>query len=365
MAVLPSFNELYEAVKAEIQLRRPDLTDFNEGSDLDGITGAAAMLADESIRIAVELFSELFFDTANGAALDALAQDRFGLAREPATASIGTVVWTRSAAGGYVILAGTRFKAVVGTETITVQSTSAMGLLATDTTISIPVQATTTGRATNAAANTVTTVLDVVLADPSATVTNPEPLAGGSDAESDDAFRDRIRRVYSTLRRGTIAALETGALSVPGIGIVTVDESFVETTGHVKVYVGDPDARSNELLAGLVATELENWRAAGILVDVLGSTREEVGLTLRIAVEAGSDQVAVADACRAAIVAYGDTLAANQVGQTSRVEKACHDASELVVGVTVETTVAELTPSAPENAIRFTPETIAITFLEV
>ena len=362
---LPTFQQLYEAAKNEIQLRRPDLVDFNEGSVLDALAGAGAVLADEAIKGGVELFAAQFFDTAAGADLDALAQDRFGIARTPATAAIGQAEWTRDAAGAYVILAGTRFRATVGTETITVQSTAAVSVLATDTTVLIPVQATTTGRASNAAAGTLTEVVDVVLADPGATVTNPEPLAGGTDAETDEAFRARIRQIYSTLRRGTVAALRTGALSVPGVAIVTVDESEVETGGPVAVYIGDPDARSNTLLAAAVATELENWRAAGILVEVFGATREEKALALQVAIERGSDQVAVGEAVRAALVAYGDTLQPGQVGQPSRLEKACHDASALVVGVEPTTTAADLTPSAGYAAIRFVPEQISLTFTEV
>lgn len=365
MPSLPTFSQLYELAKAEIQLRRPDLVDFNEGSVLDALAGAGAVLADEAIRGAVELFAAQFFDTASGAELDALAQDRLNLLRKTATASIGQVAWTRGTAGAYVILAGTRFRATVGTETITVQSTAAVSVLATDTTVLIPVQATTTGRATNAAAATVTEVVDVVLADSTATVTNPEPLAGGTDAETDEAFRARIRAYYQTLRRGTVAALRTGALSVPGVAIVTVDETGIVDIEPVGVYIGDPDARSNALLAAAVATELENWRAAGVRVEVYGATREEVGLALLVYIERGSDQVAVGEAIRAALVAYGDTLQPGQVGQPSRLEKACHDASALVVGVEPTTTSAELTPSSGFAAIRFVPEAIAVSFVEV
>lgn len=362
MPTLPTFDELYGLAKAEIQLRRSDLTDFNEGSVLDAMTGAMALMADEVIRLSVAQFATLFFDTASGADLDALAQDRFGMARKAASASVGVVEWTRDAAGAYTILAGTRFRASIGTETVTVQSTATVSMLASDTTIEIPVQATATGRATNAAADTVTEILDTVGADPGATVTNPQPLAGGSDAETDEAFRDRIRRRESTLRRGTVAALETGALSVPGVTIVYVDESNVETSGIVGVYVGDPDGRSNDTLATLVETELENWRAAGILLDVLGSEREEVALELRLALESGADQNAVGAAVRAAIVAYGDSLDPGERARPSRIQKAAHDASEAVIALELLTDTDDLVPSADHHALRFVEEQIEINF---
>ncbi|MEQ1494507.1 MAG: baseplate J/gp47 family protein [Novosphingobium sp.] len=363
MAVLPTFDELYSAARAEIQARRPDLTDFSEGSVLDSMAGAAAVLADEVIRVSVEQFAELFFDTAEGDALDRLALDRFGIVRNLATASIGVVEWTRDSAGAYTILAGTRFQSEDGL--VTVQSTSAVQMLATDTTVAIPVQGIVAGRASNAAADTITVIMDRVLVDQLATCTNPQPIAGGAEAESDEAFRDRIRRIYSTLRRGTRAALETGALSVPGVGIVTVDESAVETSGHVAVYVGDPDARANDTLAGLVTTELELWRAAGIQVDVYGSEREERELSIRIAVEAGSDQTAVGDAIRATVVAYGNTLAAGEKARISRIQEACHAASDPVVAANILTETDDLVPLLPQNAIRFVADQIAISFVEV
>ncbi len=366
MPTLPTFDDLYNAARAEIQLRRPDLTDFNEGSNLDAIAGAAAVLADEVSRVAVALFAAQFFDTAEGAELDALVQDRFGgsLVRKPATAALGTVTWERDAAGAYVIPAGTRFRATFGTTTITVQSTVAVSLLSTETETEIPVQATVTGRAGNAAAGEIDEIIDVHVSDPGATCTNAQPLAGGSDAETDEALRDRVRRVYSTLRRGTKAALETGALSVPGVGIVTVDESEVESSGWVYVYVGDPDARGNDTLATLVETELENWRCAGVLVEVQAAERQEKSITMEVVVERGSDQVAVAAAIRAAVVAYGDSLGPGVRARGSRVEQAAHQASDLVVAVNDVSFGGGASPSANYRAIRFTAETIAIAFTE-
>lgn len=367
MAILPTFQELQDSARAEIQIRRPDLTDFNEGSNLDAMTGAAAIMADEVIRIGVALFAAQFFDTAIGADLDALVQDRFGgsLVRKPATAAIGTITWTRDAVGAYVILAGTRFRAVVGTTTITVQSISAVTLLAADTSVDLAVQSVVTGRASNAAAGVVDEILDVHISDPGATCTNAQPLAGGSDAETDEALRDRVRRVYSTLRRGTVEALETGALSVPGVGIVAVDESEVESSGWVYVYVGDPDARSNDALAALVETELVNWRAAGVLVDVTGATREEKSLALTVVIERGSDQNVIGAAIRAAVVAYGDSLGPGERIRGSRLEQAGHQASDLVVGVTVDSVSGGYEPAANHRAIRFTAETISIAFTEI
>ena len=322
-------------------------------------------MADEAIRVAVELFATTFFDTADGTDLDALALDRFGSAgaRLAATAAVGEVQWTRVAAGTYTILAGTRFSGTLASgETVSVQTSSAVSVGALDTVVDLPVQALTTGRGGNAAAGTIDTVVDVQVADPTATVAQAEPLAGGTEAETDEAYRARLRQLWTTLRRGTAAALETGALQVAGVTVVTVDEA---DGGVVNVIIGEPVGNGNSTLVDNVTAELEDWRAAGVQVVVLAAAREVVSIALTVYVERGADQATVGAACKAGIEAYGDSLAPGVAAQRSRVEQACHDASELVVGVDFDTLALELQPSAPENAIRFEAASIDITFVQV
>lgn len=363
--MLPTFRALCDAFKAEVQSRRADLTDWNEGSVLDAIGGAGAMLADESMRVSLAAFSELFFDTAVGTALDRLALDRIGLVRKPATAAYGEVVWTRGTAGAYTIPAGAVFSATVNGQTFQVTSLHAVGLPAAKTSAKVAVVASSSGRATNLAAGTITTVVSSVSADTAATVTNLKPLAGGSDVELDAAFRDRIRRYYSTLRRGTVAALEVGALSVPGVAYVYVDESRVDESGWVYLYVGDPDARSNDVLAGLVSAEMINWRAAGVLVEVLGSSRDEVALSIAVDIERGADQVSLAAAIRASVVGYGDAVRPSRPARISRIERAVQDASALVLACEVTSHDADIEPTTAAQAVRFVGESITLTFTEV
>lgn len=361
---LPTFQDLYDAFRSQVQLRRPDLTDFNEGSVLDAMAGGGAVLGDEVIYGGVQLFAKLFFDTAEGDDLDALALDRYGSvgARLGASASIGTLQWTRVASGSYTIPAGTRFQATTGDQSVTVQSTSAVAVLTTDTVIDVPCECTVTGRFGNLAAESDWQVLDVVSADSAATVANAQPFAGGSEDETDDAYRDRLRRIYTNLRKGTAAALEDGARSIPGVAIVTVDEGLVDDGGVTNVYIGDPDARSNNALAALVDAVMVDYRACGCKVVVLGSEREELDLSIRLTVEPGADTNAVGAAVRASVVAYGDTLQPGKDAHKSRIEQACHNASELVIAATTLTSLDDLTPSAGENAIRFTTSRIALSY---
>lgn len=364
---VPTFQALYDAFKAEVQSRRPDLTDWNEGSVLDAVGGASSMLADESMRFFLGLFGALFFDTAVGDDLDRLALDRLGLVRKPATSATGSVTWTKGISGAaYTIPAGTSVRGVIADGTsYTATVLYDVAIRADQAAVAVAVEADTLGRSSNLAAGVLDEIASPLVADPTASITNGEALAGGADEETDAAFRDRVRRYYSTLRRGTVGALETGALSVPGVAYVSVDESSIEDDGIVRVYVGDPDARSNDALATLVGAELLHWRAAGVMVEVLGSSRDEVTLTLALEVEHGADLVSLGAAVRAAVVGYGDELAPNRPARVSRVVKAMHEASALVLSARVTSHTDDIDPAAVHQAVRFVASTIAIAFTEV
>lgn len=366
MATVPTFSELYDLAKAETQARRPDLTDYSEGSALDAITGAAAILATASNRLTVELFEAVFFDTAGGARLRTLITDRLGqtvlgMLDRPASAAVGIIRWTRAAAGTYTILAGTRFQIADGTNTIVVQTTAAANVTAPDTTVDIPVQALVTGRTGNVAAGGVWTLLDAVAADPTvSTASNPAALAGGADALTDEGLRAAVRSYYDSIRRGTVGALETGSKVVAGVTVVTVDELTQIAAGVVLVIIGDPDGNGSAPLVASVEAELVNWRAAGILVQVLAAAREVIPLTLTIVHEVGADRSVLRTAIVDAIEAYGDTINPGVAGKRSRIEAAAHNASDSVLEVIFEGVPADLQPSAPENAVRFADASIAI-----
>jgi uncharacterized phage protein gp47/JayE len=145
MPVSPStFTQLRNLAETEIVTIDPTLSDFSEGSNLDAIVGAAAVLADDTNRVAIRLYRAHLLDTAEGEALDALALDRFGLARKAASPAVGSVLWAEDAASGYMIPAGT---SVQGTgpdgalfeATTTADAVSNSGL-------AIPVQSIGTGR---------------------------------------------------------------------------------------------------------------------------------------------------------------------------------------------------------------------------
>lgn len=369
MADLPTFDELYELAKVEVQARNPRLTDFEEGSNLDAITGAGAMLADEVIRIVVSRFRRHFVDTAEGDDLDALVWDRLRMKRKEATGAIGVVTWTKGDPGAsYTIPAGFILRGTYLGETIEVATTAAVAVASSDSEVDLPCQVINrVGRDSSFPDGVIDTVAAPHTADPGATVTNSDRFVGGRDRESDNELRARFRRFFEALRRGTVGALEMGALSVPGVSYVTVDEGTIRCGdgGFVRVYVGDPDANSNVTLAAQVVAELEHWRAAGILVVVDGAEREEIPLHVTLFIRAGANRGAIAEAVRASVLGYTDDLAPKETLRISRVHKHAHDAHADVLGAQVTTPAGDTVPAAPHHALRVRPEDIAFTFVEV
>lgn len=359
MAVVPTFRDLYRAAQAEIRLRNPELTDWSEGSVLDAIAGAASALSDEAIRHGIELFAGLFFDTAEGDALDALATDRLGATRKGETTALGLVVWSRGAAtGAYTIPAGTAF---TGPSGATVVASADVAMAATATDVLVPVDATIPGRAGNAYEFAIEEVSPALAADSTATVVNPAPIAGGAPPETDAVFRARLRDLFGALRRrGTTAALRAAALSVPGVSTATVFEDFFAGTTYV--YVGDPNAQGNTALADLVDAEIEGWRRAGAHVRVLASQREDVPLAIQIVVAPGLDVPSITASIGDAIVAYGDTVPIGALAYASQIECAAHDVHAGVLSAQVLTPSARtMAPAQPQNAVRFNTSSISIT----
>ena len=366
MPSLLTFDQLYTLGQAEVQSRNPELTDWRQGSVNDALIGGAAVQADEVIRVVVAAFAEQFVDAATDAALDALAADRFGLVRHAAVGAVGILTFTRGTSTGVLeIPAGTTCKATVNGESVTFTTDEAV-YMAADT-VDALATCTATGATGNVAADTITTIVDTVPGDATATVTNADRFVGGAAEETDAAFRDRIRRYFTTLRRGTVSALETGALGVAGVAYVAVDESYAapEDGGYVAVYVADGDGRSNDALSDAVASELESWRAAGIRVVVTGATREEIDLALVLYVRAGSDLATLVANARAAILAYTDALAPGAILYTAQIVAAALGISTDVLSAMVTTPTSDQPPSGVANALRVLDTALSVTAQEV
>lgn len=314
MAIAPSFQDLLDQFQAEVQDRRPDLV-FAEGDITVAMAHGAAAVADAVIRFCAQAFKETFLDGAAGDALTALVDDHLNLQRQPANSALVTVIWSRTTSGaGGTIPAGS----VVATEfdaagqTIEFATDSPFLVTAGDNgPFFIACTAVLVGVDANVQANTITRVVDQPAFDPNFTCNNPLAAAGGAEEETDEALRTRARDFFTTLRRGTLTALEFGARSVPGVAVATAIENPT-VTGEVTILVTDVSGNSNARMLADVTTELENWRCAGTIVQVVGGATLVVDADIELVVRAGFSVAARATDFIEAVEARIDKLAINE-----------------------------------------------------
>lgn len=355
----PTVDELYEAAKAEIMSVDATLNDFRDGSNLDALASAIAVVGDETMMYALSLHRARFLDTAQGDDLDALGVDRFDMPRLGAAQAVGYVYWTEGSASGYAIPVGTTLRGTLDDGSTYEVTTTAE--VVSDSGLPVPVQAVTAGRGGNVPAFTLTTIVGFGGTDPTASITQPERMAGGAPAESDTAYRARLRTFFTSLSTGNRAAYVRATLSVPGVAQTSVVE--VPTSGAliVQIYVADAEGAGNSALVSLVNAAIQDpVRALGVLCVVTAAAREEVALAVSIKLRRGADYATVLAAVAASIAVYVDTLPAGETLYASKVAEVAHRASTDVISVTV--TNGDVEPTNAYNSVRLTGGTPTLTY---
>lgn len=351
----PSFQDYFNAGRAEAIDRRPDLT-FDEGDISEFLVAAMAAMADHLTGYFAGRFKATYLDGAFGDDLTTLASDHWNVVRFPAIAAGGNVAFTRTTANGApagTLAAGQVVATQPDVNGQTIQYTLdaplnfGLGVLGP---LTAHVTATTTGVATNADLNNVDVVIGTTF-DSSITVNNPsDKMAGGDDAETDDDLRERVRNLPSTLRRGTLAAIEFGALQIAGIKRATAIEE-VDTlypnlaTGIVDLYVTDGSGNSSSSLVAAVAADVVNWRCGGVIVNVFGGALQSVPITIQLAARLGTDTVALAAAVVSAITSRVNKLRIGETLSRDLIRQAALNVDENILGVTVILPATDVVPS--------------------
>lgn len=359
MPVAPSFDDLLAQFQAEALAQDSSLA-FNDGDITEAQAHGAGAMADAATRFAVQAFKETFIDGAKGDALTALVDDHLNLQRQPATPAQVSLSFTRTGAGaGATLLAGF----VVGTQ---YDEAGNSVLFALDANVTFPngsngpiagtATAQISGRAGNVAAGTVTRIVDASTIV-SLAVTNASLAAGGNDEESDQELRVRARTFWLTLRRGTLAALEFGALQVPSVRIAKATED--DATGLVTLVVTDSDGNSTAQMTSDVEAEIVNWRAASSLVTVYGGTALIVNVAGSLIVNDGVDPAVLAPLCADAIEARMRKQRQGEVLHLDSIKAAAINVDpDAIDGLDLDDPAATVTPTAFQ-VIR--PGTITIT----
>jgi phage-related baseplate assembly protein len=345
----PTFTDLFNTGKAEAQNRRPDLT-FDVGDVSEFYMAAGAAMADHLVSYVTQRVLATFLDGASGDDLTTLADDRYNIQRNPATFATGTLTFTRaSGALTGTIPAGTVVATVkdsLGNE-IQFSTDVDLGWNVAELTKTVAASANVSGYDGNVAAATIVRVITSGLFD-TFTVNNVARFAGGGPQEEDASLRERCRSFTQTLRRATKAALEYGAIQTPGAGVTTA--SAVEPgDGTVSLYVSDGSGSSSPTMTALVQTEINNnWRAAGIVVNVTGGVLYLLtGIDITLTTRAGVNSAAIAESIKNAVVARLAKLKLGESCSQTIIKQAVGTVDpDGILDVTVNSPVGTVSPGA-------------------
>lgn len=361
MAHSPNFEDLYALGLAEAVTKRPDLA-VNENDVSDFLLSAASAMAEKVVQQGAEDKRDLYVDGATGEELTKLADDRYGITRQPATPAQVTLSWTRtSGGGGGTISAGTEVATVLdaqGNDVRFVTDNDLVFAAAENGPKTIGATALVSGTEGNVEASTITRIIDTVF-DSTFSVNNAAVAAGGNDEEDDTSVRERIRERPSSLRRATVAALEFGAKQVATVRVARATEDTA--TGQVTVAVSDSSGSSNAEMVNDVILELENWRAAGIPVSVVGGVVLTADITVTLTLSAGGDVGTLRPFVISAIEAEINKLSVGETLYDSMVIAAARNVDPAnILDVTIGTVVGPTLDTAPGPNELIRPGTITV-----
>lgn len=328
MADLPSWDDLFRVGEEEILSRNTRLTKEvieREGSDANALVAASTAIGHELVGQLACLAASLYLDSSTDVHLDRLVFDRYGLVRKPASASFGSVTFSLPAANpsDFSISTGTRLAATDGKVFLTAEDAI---FLAGSAALLVAVRSAQAGASQAAKIGSIANILDFPPGAPATlTVTNAFAAAGAADRERDESLRDRARRFFTTARRGTVAAIEAGALAVPGVRRAVAFETLDDLgrpAKHLQLVVADqftdqlaelatvpPTYQTqSQVLAGQVFDALADVRAAGVFVQVSVAQAILQSVKLGLSFQAGVSVDSVALQARAAVVAHVNSL---------------------------------------------------------
>lgn len=372
----PSFEDLFNIGKAEAILKKPILG-VRVGDITEMLIAGAAAMADRLIGWFAERIAATFLDGAQGEDLTLLASDHWGINRREATKAIATVTFNRASADAtpQSIPIGTTVateRDSQGNDVRFVTTAAATWAASENGTKTVAVEAVEAGVSGNLpSVDLITRIISTPPAGGIYSITASSLPVGGAEQETDDELRDRVRLYPSTLRRGTLAAIEYGAKSTSGISVAKAN-AVVDSTGITTVYVSDASGNStgattevnrnvvdDGTMTKKVAIELLNWAPVGGVVNVAGGAVQIVNISVSIAVRIGVDvDQLVADIqdsveARVSKLNIGETLYISDI--VSAVKAVDPDN---IVDVEVTNPLVDTVPTNPGNVIR--PGTIAV-----
>lgn len=298
--------------------------DMSEGNHPWNYTRPTAIIASELRQfIFPEIIKLIFPEWSYGTFLDEHAKGR-KMKRREATAATGEL--TVTGAVGTVIQAGNLFStAAVNTEPSVDYKVLKSTKIPDSGTVTVPIQCTQTGIIGNAQEDTIVLVSSNITGITS--VTNEEPVTGGTDMESDESLIQRILehdQSQGDSFTGSVSDYKRWAMEVPGIGSATVIPAQ-DDSGIITIIItdsnGDP---ATEQLCTSVYNHImkpddpdNRLSAANALIQVTPPATMPIGITVTVELSDGYTLESVKAAYMAQLALYlPEALEAKEIKYT-------------------------------------------------
>lgn len=280
-------NHSPEEVHALMKRILPEDLDMSQGGHAYNLTMPTALVIAEVCEFVLpEVIKLIFPESSYGEFVDAHAKCK-GMTRRAASAASGSITITGDPKA--IVPAGSLFSTAAVNdepsvdyrtlETVTIPGTG---------TLSVDVVCTQTGVIGNATENTIVLVSSRITGVSS--VTNEEPLTGGTEEEDDASLIARIVEFNKSQGEsyvGSVSDYKRWALSVPGVGSATVIPAQ-DTSGLVTIIVTDANGEpATEQLCTSVYNYIMNPDAPEErLAPVNASLKVSPPATMQISVKA-------------------------------------------------------------------------------
>ena len=318
--IVKSFAQLVQDQAAAVQTKASKLVTFVAGSILRAIAEANASVALWLQGLILYVLTLTRLTTSQGPDADTWVGD-WGVQRLRATTAGGQVLFSRfTPTNDALVPVGAQVQTADGTQTFAVMadtsnsawSSSQNGYLlpAGTTSVLVPVQAAGGGAAGNVVAGAVTVMFTAIVGIDFCS--NPAPIAGGSDAESDDALKARFQLFILSLREGVIPAILYAITSLKlGLQATVIENTTpdgVAKAGFLWITVDDGTGAPSADITDAASTAVANVRAGGILWGVFPPTVIQPSIAISIATADGYDHNTLVGQVAAAVTNFVNTL---------------------------------------------------------
>ena len=351
---LQDFPTLVKTQASAVSQSCQQLLDMTTGSVVRALLEANASIGIWIQWLIVQVLGATRAATSTAADLDSWVAD-FGMTRFPAVSAAGSILFSRITPGlattvpvGTIVRTGLgaidQIFAVVAETSNAAWNGTGYDVDAADVSVLVRVMAQQPGSAGNVIADTVTLLASAIPGIDSAT--NPLPMSGGLDAETDAALRSRFAGYLDSRNRATGQAVGFAIESVSqGISYTIAertDASGAVRPGHFTVTVDDGTGAPSDELIGQVAAAVDQVRPIGGTFSV----RPPLVIPVSIQLHAVGTTAALANA-QAAVLAYIAALPIGSALTVTRLYQVAYSADSLisnVSGALINGDTADLVP---------------------